>query len=328
MMSTAFSRRGAISVPSISGNTLILNRSEDNTAMQMTSLPQRAGVCLKHQHYDVILENIPDVGFFEVHAENYLGAGGKPLQVLEQVRNHYPLSIHGVGLSIGSAQGLDANHLRRVSELVQRFDPHSFSEHLAWSTHDELYHSDLLPVPYNKEVEDRVCENIDQVQHALKRQMLLENPSNYLCLANSTLTEAELLTNVVKRTGCGLLLDVNNVFISAENLNYSAEDYISALPLAHVGELHLAGHAIDLDDESEPLLIDAHDRAVCEGVWSLYEYTLSKSGAVPTLIEWDNQVPTWEVLESEMQQADKRLLPLTPRADRVDPQTPAHCAGQ
>ncbi|MBX2886935.1 MAG: DUF692 domain-containing protein [Granulosicoccus sp.] len=280
---------------------------EDET-LRPRKLPIRAGVGLKHRHYDKILQDLPDVGFFEVHAENYLGAGGKPLYVLEKIRENYPLSIHGVGLSIGSAQGLNESHLHRVAALVKRFEPAAFSEHLAWSTHDTAYYSDLLPVPYNRTVEDRICNNIDRVQNVLQRTMLLENPSNYLSLETSTLTESEMLTNVVKRTGCRLLLDVNNVYISAQNMRYSAEDFVASLPGSQIGELHLAGHATDCTDPTEPLLIDAHDRAVCKEVWSLYEFTLRHCGALPTLIEWDNNVPEWSDLLGDMAQADARLL--------------------
>ncbi|MEM6988757.1 MAG: DUF692 domain-containing protein, partial [Pseudomonadota bacterium] len=240
-------------------------------------------------------------------AENYLGDGGKPLSVLNWVREHYALSIHGVGLSIGSHDGLDATHLARVASLVERFNPHSFSEHLAWSTHDNRFYSDLLPVPYNRETEDTICAHINQVQDALKRRMLLENPSNYLSLDTSTLSEAELLNNIVTRTGCGLLLDVNNVYISAQNMGYDAEAYIRSLPTQAVGEIHLAGHLVDDSDPTDPLLIDTHDRAVCEDVWDLYQFTLEQCGPTPTLIEWDSNVPTWEALTADMHRAEGLL---------------------
>ena len=178
---------------------------------RLSDLPRRGGVCLKPQHYQDILRTMPDVGWFEIHAENYLGAGGAPLHYLEKICEHYALSIHGVGLSIGSADGIDENHLKRVAALVDRFQPNSFSEHLAWSTHDNVFYSDLLPVPYNRLVEDIVCQHIDMIQSTMNRQMLLENPSNYLTLESSTMEETEFLGNVVRRTGCGLLLDVNNV---------------------------------------------------------------------------------------------------------------------
>ena len=272
-----------------------------------TTLPTRAGLCLKPQHYDVILRDQPDVGWFEVHAENYLGAGGAPLHYLEKIRQNYPLSIHGVGLSIGSENGLDANHLDRVAHLVDRFQPESFSEHLAWSTHDNQFLSDLLPVPYNRQTEDTVCNHIDQVQTRLGQRMLLENPSNYLSLADSELPESEFITNVIRRTGCGLLLDVNNVYVSAHNCDYSAAQYIEKLPLQAVGEIHLAGHSVDTTVDSEPLLIDAHDREVCDAVWKLFALTVSLTGAVPSLIEWDTEVPEWDIFIAELNRADELL---------------------
>ncbi|MEM7257769.1 MAG: DUF692 domain-containing protein [Pseudomonadota bacterium] len=271
------------------------------------SLPERAGLCLKPQHYSNILSELPDVGWFEVHAENYLGAGGAPLHYLQKIRENYALSIHGVGLSIGSADGLDHNHLNRVAALVDRFEPESFSEHLAWSTHDSQFFSDLLPLPYNRPTEDLVCDHIDQIQTLLGRQMLLENPSNYLALKDSVYAEQEFIGNVIKRTGCGLLLDVNNVYVSACNCDYSAEQYIQQLPLTAVGEIHLAGHSVDNTVESEPLLIDAHDRQVCADVWALFEYTVAQTGARPTLIEWDTNIPEWSVFMDELQQADQVL---------------------
>ncbi len=281
-------------------------------------LPARSGVSLKPQHYQSILEGLPQVGWFEVHAENYLGEGGAPLHYLEKIRAHYELSVHGVGLSIGSAQGIDEKHLTRVANLVERFQPASFSEHLAWSTHNDQFYSDLLPVPYNKEVEDLVCLHINQVQDRLNRQMLLENPSNYLTMKNSTQEETQMLNNIVERTGCGLLLDVNNVYISAHNCGYDALDYISALPLSEVGEIHLAGHATDAVIADEPLLIDTHDRKVSDPVWRLYEETLKLAGAKPTLIEWDADVPEWSVFLNELQQADTLLDAVVMQRNYVD----------
>jgi len=267
-----------------------------------------AGLCLKAQHYDDILRDKPAVGWFEVHAENYLGAGGAPLHYLKQIRELYPLSIHGVGLSIGAEDGLDETHLNRVAHLVERFEPESFSEHLAWSTHDNEYFNDLLPLPYNKRTEDLVCEHIDQVQTRLKRRMLLENPSNYLALQETEISEQDFIKNVLNRTGCGLLLDVNNVYISSQNCGYDAQAYIDELPLQHVGEIHLAGHSTDTSIESEPLLIDAHDREVCDDVWRLYAHTIKQTGATPTLIEWDADIPEWSVFMAEMNRADQFIL--------------------
>jgi len=272
------------------------------------ALPAMAGLCLKPQHYEEILRDKPAVGWFEVHAENYLGAGGAPLHYLNQIRELYPLSIHGVGLSIGAEDGLDVAHLNRVANLVERFEPESFSEHLAWSTHDNEYFNDLLPLPYNKRTEDLVCEHIDQVQTRLKRRMLLENPSNYLALQETEISEQDFIKNVLNRTGCGLLLDVNNVYISSQNCGYDAQAYIDELPLQHVGEIHLAGHSTDTSIESEPLLIDAHDREVCDDVWRLYAHTIKQTGATPSLIEWDADIPEWTVFMAEMNRADQFIL--------------------
>lgn len=274
---------------------------------QPMSLPHNAGLCLKPQHYQEILDNQPAVGWFEVHAENYLGAGGAPLYYLEKIRQAYPLSIHGVGLSIGAGDGLDDHHLERVAQLVERFEPESFSEHLAWSTHDNRFFSDLLPLPYNRQIEDLVCNHIDQIQSRLGRPMLLENPSNYLVLDESVQAESEFIGNVIRRTGCGLLLDVNNVYVSSENCDYSAHDYLASLPLQAIGEIHLAGHALDDSIADDPLLIDAHDRTVCDAVWALYATLIQQIGAHPTLIEWDSNIPVWHVLMAEMEKADQLL---------------------
>ena len=301
MNNNALTKEG-ISQPA---DALIDARAGDETCdRRLSNLPLRGGVCLKPQHYLEILNSMPDVGWFEIHAENYLGAGGAPLHYLEKICEHYALSIHGVGMSIGSADGIDKNHLKRVKDLVDRFQPASFSEHLAWSTHDNVFYSDLLPVPYNRAVEDIVCEHIDIVQSTMNRQMLLENPSNYLTLESSTMEETEFLGNVIRRTGCGLLLDVNNVYVSAQNCGYSARGYIDAVGVEQVGEIHLAGHSEDRTVAEEILLIDAHDREVAEQVWSLFEYTLELGGARPSLIEWDSSVPEFEILIAEMHKAD------------------------
>jgi uncharacterized protein (UPF0276 family) len=269
-------------------------------------VPTRAGVGLKPQHYSAILEDRPDIGWFEVHAENYMGAGGPPHRHLAAIRDHYPLSLHGVGLSIGSARPLDREHLRRLRALNDRYRPGLFSEHLAWSTHD-VFFNDLLPVPYNRESVARVADHIDEVQEVLGRQMLLENPSTYLAFADSTMSETDFLSEVVRRTGCGLLLDVNNVQVSAVNQGTDPIAYLETFPMAHVGEIHLAGYAPEDDGTGAPLLIDAHDRPVDPLVWTLYEHALVLAGSVPTLIEWDNDVPDWPVLFAEAQRADAVL---------------------
>jgi uncharacterized protein (UPF0276 family) len=270
-------------------------------------IPPRAGVGLKPRHYRAILDTRPDIGWFEVHAENYMGAGGEPHHFLSAIRQHYPLSLHGVGLSIGSAEPLDKVHLRRLRELIARYDPGLFSEHLAWSSHDGAYLSDLLPLPYTSETVARVAAHIDEVQQFLGRQMLLENPSSYVSFAESTLTEISFLEHVVRVAGCGLLLDVNNVQVSSINRRASADDYIEAFPLEAVGELHLAGSMARADSDGEKLLIDTHDRPVEQSVWDLYASVLRRTGPLPTLIEWDANVPDWPDLFNEAKAADRLM---------------------
>ena len=276
------------------------------------SIPARAGVGLKPQHYEEILTEKPDLGWFEVHAENYMGAGGPPHRYLTAIRQDYPISLHGVGLSIGSEGELDADHLLRLKALVDRYEPGLFSEHLAWSSHGGTYFNDLLPLPYSEKTLARVCEHVDQVQSVLGRQMLLENPSTYVSFWVSTMEEIDFLKDVVARSGCGLLLDVNNVLVSAVNHGFDAEQYIDAFPIDAVGEIHLAGHAETHDGETEDcgarVLIDAHDREVDDAVWALYAQALSRSGPLPSLIEWDNDLPDWQTLFAEAQRAERVLL--------------------
>jgi hypothetical protein len=272
------------------------------------AIPPRAGVGLKARHGETILETRPDVGWFEIHAENYMGAGGPPHRQLERIRADYPMSLHGVGLSIGADRPLDEAHLARLKDLDRRYQPGLFSEHLAWSTHDGIYFNDLLPVPYTHEALDRVCDHVDRVQEVLGRRMLLENPSTYVSFETSTMSEIAFLEAVVARTGCGLLLDVNNVYVSATNQGTSPEAYLAAFPVAHVDEIHLGGHAEDEDDTGARLLIDAHDRAVADAVWALYRTTIWRTGAMATLIEWDNDVPAWETLLDQARHADAVMV--------------------
>lgn len=271
------------------------------------ALPSRAGAGLKPEHVEEILESKAGIGFFEVHAENYMGGGGVPHHQLERIRAEYPVSLHGVGLSIGADGPLDKAHLARLKGLIERYEPGLFSEHLAWSTHDTTYYNDLLPVPYNDETLARVCDHINEVQDTLARRMLLENPSTYVAFEQSTMGELDFLKEIVRRTGCGLLLDVNNVYVSCVNHERSAEDYLDAFPVEAVGELHLGGHAPDVDDAGRPLLIDAHDRQVDDAVWVLYERLLERTGSLPTLVEWDNDIPAWPVLKAEAEAADRLL---------------------
>lgn len=281
-----------------------------------SAVPARAGVGLKARHYATILGEGPDVGWFEVHPENYMGAGGPPHRFLSAVRERYPLSLHGVGLSIGGAGPLDADHLARLKDLVGRYRPGLFSEHLAWSSHDEGYLNDLLPLPYTQETLARVAEHVDQVQEAIGRRMLVENPSTYVRFAASDMSEIEFLSELVRRTGCGLLLDVNNVHVQATNHGFDAAEYIDAVPVEHVGEIHLAGYARDEDDLGEPLLIDTHDRPVDRIVWDLFGRAVARTGPVPTLIEWDTDVPAWPVLHAEARRAEAIML--APRRDGAE----------
>lgn len=272
------------------------------------AIPARAGVGLKAEHYEIILETAPDVGFFEVHAENYMGAGGPPHHYLTEIRNRYSLSLHGVGLSIGADRVLDRDHLRRLRALIDRYQPGLFSEHLAWSTHDTAFFNDLLPVPYTRETLGRIVEHIDEVQETLGRQMLLENPSTYLSFTESTYSEIDFIAEIVRRTGCGLLFDVNNVYVASTNQQWDPVRYIDAYPLAHVQEVHLAGYTREADDQGRALLIDTHDRPVDDIVWSLFAHAIERLGPVPTLIEWDAKLPSWPELKAEAERAESIML--------------------
>lgn len=266
-------------------------------------LPNAPGVGYKPQHFAEIMEQAEPVQWLEIHAENYMGAGGRPLAQLRHLAEKFAISVHGVGLSIGGEAPLDPQHLSRLKHLVNWLKPASFSEHLAWSTHDGHFYNDLLPLPYTNATLDRVCTHIDQLQEAINRPMLLENPSSYLAFAESTWSEPAFLAEISRRTGCGLLLDVNNVFVSATNLDFSPQGYIDAFALDKVGEIHLGGHDEDEDDQGRPLLIDSHGREVVDPVWALLDYTLERSGPKPVLIEWDNDVPDWPTLAAEAERA-------------------------
>jgi uncharacterized protein (UPF0276 family) len=277
------------------------------------------GVGFKAEHFAAVLEERPDLGFFEIHAENYMGAGGPPHLRLEAIRERYPISLHGVGLSIGSPGPLDRAHLARLAGVAERYQPAVVSEHLAWSTHDGAFLNDLLPLPYTEDTLARVSEHIDLVQTTLRRTMLLENPSTYVAFAETTMSETEFLGEIVRRTGCGLLLDVNNIFVSATNHGFDPYRYLADFPLAAVGEIHLAGCADDRDDAGFPLLIDAHNSPVRDAVWLLYAEAIRRLGATPTLIEWDNDVPAWPELVEEARRAESAMTATTDRrAERID----------
>lgn len=270
------------------------------------TLPASTGLGFKPEHYPQIADAVGAVGFYEVHAENYMGAGGAPHAILEKLHADHALSVHGVGLSIGGAGPLDTEHLARLRILLDRHQPESFSEHLAWSSHGAAWLNDLLPMPYTDETLTTICDHIDQTQEALGRKMLLENPATYVTFETSTYAETDFLREIGKRTGCGMLLDVNNVFVAATNHRTDPRSYLAAFPLELVGEIHLAGHeAEELSDG--PLLIDSHSRPVADPVWALYGETTERlaamGGPVPTLIEWDNDVPEFDVLLSEARRA-------------------------
>ena len=274
---------------------------------QSPRLPLSAGLGYKPQHYTEIMQNAGPVSWFEVHAENYMGDGGRPLAQLAALSARFPISVHGVGLSIGGEGPLDREHLARLRTLCDWLNPASFSEHLAWSSHDSAFLNDLLPLPYNAASLARVASHINQVQETLGRQMLLENPSSYLAFDTSDMSETDFLRELATQTGCGLLLDVNNVFVSATNLGTSPQAYIDDFPLDKVGEIHLGGHDEDEDDAGRPLLIDSHGREIADPVWALLEYTLARSGPRPLLVEWDNDVPDWPVLAIEAARAKSAL---------------------
>jgi uncharacterized protein (UPF0276 family) len=276
-----------------------------------SGLPIAAGTTLKPEHYASILAESPGVGFFEVHAENFFCAGGPRHRYLTVFRERYPLSIHGVGLSLGGAQRPDPQHLARLKELLGRYEPQQFSEHLAWTRGADGVLNDLLPMPYTRETLALTAAHVDEVQDVLGRRLLIENPATYLRYADAELEEAAFLAELVARTGCGLLLDLNNVQVAAVNHGYDPLHYLRALPLGAVREIHLAGHAERRDAQGHALLIDSHDAPVASEVWSLYETCLALAGPRPTLIEWDSQLPAWQVLRDEAAQAQRRLDAMT-----------------
>lgn len=266
------------------------------------TLPNSPGLGFKPEHFAQAIACPGAVGFYEVHAENYMGAGGAPHAMLERLRRDHALSVHGVGLSIGGAGPLDGDHLARLRSLLDRYQPASFSEHLAWSSHGAAWLNDLLPMPYTDRTLATICDHIDQTQEVLGRRMLLENPATYVTFDESTWSETAFLSEIAQRTGCGLLLDVNNVFVSATNHRTDPRAYLADVPLDRVGEIHLAGHeSEDLDDG--PLLIDSHSRPVADPVWALYSEVIARTGPLPSLIEWDNDLPPFDALLVEAARA-------------------------
>lgn len=269
-------------------------------------LPPTPGLGFKSEHFSAIRRTRPRLGFFEVHAENYMGAGGAPHRQLAALRQDFPLSLHGVGLSIGGPDRPDPAHLARLRDLIDRYQPAAFSEHLAWSTHGGDYLNDLLPLPYTPETLSRICDHVDEVQSTLGCRLLLENPSTYILFEQSSIDEPAFLAEIARRTGCGLLLDVNNVFVSCTNHRRDPRDWLAAFPLSQVGEIHLGGHAEE-ELPSGPLLIDDHGSPVADPVWTLYAQVIAATGPLPTLIEWDNDIPPFETLLAEAARADAIL---------------------
>jgi uncharacterized protein len=267
--------------------------------------PTGCGIGLRAPHVGDIVETRPPVPWLEVHAENYMG-GGPAVRTLERLRSNYPISLHGVGLSLGSAGGVDPRHLERLAKLVERLDPALVSEHVSWSVNDGAYLNHLLPLPYTDETLALLCRHVAQVQDRLGRRVLIENPSGYLRFRDSPIPEPDFLNEVARRTGCGVLCDVNNVFVTCTNLGGGAEAWIDGLQPSVVGEIHLAGHAVN-EADGETLLIDDHGSRVREEVWSLYERAVERYGPVPTLVEWDTDVPALAVLLEEATKAERRL---------------------
>jgi uncharacterized protein (UPF0276 family) len=268
-------------------------------------IPAHAGIGLRFPHHRLIAETRPDIAWFEVHTENYMG-GGTPLRYLDTIRRDYPISLHGVGLSLGSAEGIDEVHLSRVREVVARVEPGLVSEHLSWSVVGGTYLSDLLPLPMTEEALDVVCRHVEQVQSILGRRLLIENPSSYLQFKHSTIPEWEFISAVAARTGCGILCDVNNVYVSARNHGWHASAYLAALPKEAIGEIHLAGHALK-EIGAQTLRIDDHGSRVSPEVWALYREALARFGPLPTLIEWDTNIPAFDVLLDEAFHAERAM---------------------
>src|SRR6516164_8701213 len=266
-------------------------------------IPAKAGIGLRFQHHQAVLDTRPHVAWMEVHTENYMG-GGSPIRCLEVIRRDIPISLHGVGLSLGSAEGLDQAHLDRIRQVAERIEPAVMSEHIAWSVNGGTYLADLLPLPMTEEALAVVCRHVDQVQRTFGRRILVENPSTYMQFRHSTIPEWEFMAAVVARTGCGILCDVNNIYVSAKNHGWDPLAYLAVLPPGAIGEIHLAGHSVRQLADGGTLRIDDHSSRVIDEVWSLYEEALRQFGPIPTLIEWDNNIPPVEVLVAQARRAD------------------------
>lgn len=269
-------------------------------------IPAAAGIGLRGPHYRDIVEQKPPVAWLEAHAENYFGDGGAPLHYLQQCREHYPLSLHGVGLSLGSIDPLNQRHLHKLKSLIERFQPGLVSEHLSWGSIDGQFFNDLLPMPYTEESLHHFCERVIQTQDYLQRQILIENPSSYLTYTHSSIPEWEYFVEIARRTGCGLLVDINNIYVSAHNHHFDAKHYIEHIPSHHVGEIHLAGFAVNRHDGVD-ILIDNHGASVAEDVWQLFGFALDRFGEKPALVEWDSGIPSLDTLLAESSRAQSMM---------------------
>jgi uncharacterized protein (UPF0276 family) len=280
-------------------------------------IPAKAGIGLRFQHHQAVLDVRPDATWMEVHTENYMG-GGTSLRYLDAIRCNLPISLHGVGLSLGSAEDLDPDHLARIKAVAERIEPGLMSEHIAWSVIDGNYLADLLPLPMTEEAFDVVARHVDQMQSFLNRRILVENPSTYITFRHSTIPEWEFMAAVAARTGCGILCDVNNIYVSSQNHGWNASTYLAGLPPAAIGEIHLAGHAVRQLADGRTLRIDDHGSSVIPAVWALYEEALGRFGPVPTLIEWDNNIPPLETLLGEARRAAGFIAIVEREAEHAD----------
>lgn len=262
------------------------------------------GIGLRHKHHKYILQNKPQVGFFEVHSENFIAKGGASINFLEKISEIYPISFHCVGLSLGSASGLKKKHLLEIKNLCDKFQPFLLSDHLSWSNSEKGVSNDLLPVPYNKKMLEIFCDNVKEAQNFFGREILIENPSAYLEFEENEFSEVDFLNEIVKKAQCKILLDINNVFVSSKNFGFNATDYLKNIDANKVEEIHLAGHSVCKIDGQE-LRIDTHSKEVCNEVLDLYENFVKENKNIPTLIEWDEDIPEFQVLENEMKKIKK-----------------------
>lgn len=279
------------------------------------TLLREAGIGLRAPHYKEVIETLPEIGWLEVHPENYFG-GGPPRQYLAKARESYPLSFHAVGLSLGSDQPVDKDHMRQIKELIDIFEPFQVSDHASWSASGNAHLNDLMPLPYTQETIDRICDNIDQVQNYFGRSILTENPSSYVSYTIDEMPEYEFMNEIAKRSGCALLLDINNIYVQSINHGFNATHYIDKIKPAYVKELHLAGHT-ERKFEDGIILVDTHNRPVCDDVWALYEHAITKFGPVPTLIEWDGDIPALNTLTGESDKA-QTIIDKTRKKEQID----------